>query len=581
MQLVPGVIVERGVQVPMRDGITLSTDVYRPDGDGPYPVLYMRNPYGRTLGHMTVYHHPTWYARNGYIVLIQDVRGRWDSEGAWDPFEHDGTDGYDTIAWAANLPYSNGKVGTYGFSYGAGVQFLTASLQPRALVCMAAACFPADLYDGFLTRGGAVQLAFLQSWAFYVAQDRARRAGDSAAEAQLLQLANAPGAAYQHLPLAEHELLDKYAPFYRRWLNTPPGDPEWQQWSVRKLWKTITVPTLHIGGWYDTFADGTLENFLGMRQHAATDHARQNQRLVFGPWWHMPWGPRVGALDFGPEAVNRVNEWQLQWFDHWLKPGPVQLPGAVVRYFVMGANEWRSRSDWPQTTDWKKLFLRSNGLANGWDGDGSLAEQPASGTETPDVFVHNPRNPVPSLGGRSCCFPGAAPMGPADQRPVLSRRDVLVYIGEPLAEYVVVTGKGLVELWVASDGESTDFVIAVMDVGPDGRAINVTDGVSRISVDSTENASLANRDLSSAFQIKVPLAVTSHRFAAGHRIALSIAGSSFPAFDRNSGKNLSPAKVTLADLQMTTQSVFHDYLRPSCLLLPYEPSSPGAAARAE
>nr|WP_286155075.1 CocE/NonD family hydrolase [Bacillus sp. FJAT-27264] len=304
----------------MRDGTLLYADVYRPESDGLYPVLLLRTAYNKEDAQTMNYAHPSWYAQQGYIVVVQDVRGRWAAEGEFHPNSHEEEDGYDTVQWASALPGALPKVGMYGFSYCGAVQWQAALARPPALTCIAPGMIGSDAYQGKTYRNGAFALASLLSWVLFVAQDTALHRGRSDWASDIPGLYAGIHSLYGKLPLKNLPgPLEELVPFYKEWLEHPVREEYWLTSSLKEQYQKIEVPALHIGGWYDLFIDGTIENYNGVRQHGATQVARENQQLYIEPWFHMPWSRYVGELDFGPEAANRIDALQLQWFDRWLK----------------------------------------------------------------------------------------------------------------------------------------------------------------------------------------------------------------------------------------------------------------------
>ena len=566
------VLLEKDVPAKMRDGITLYADVYRPDAPGRYPVILMRLPYDKTAAETITYAHPSWYASHGYVVVVQDTRGRGMSEGEFYPFRDEAHDGYDTVEWAAALPDTNGKVGMYGFSYVGATQLLGAVQRPPHLVCICPGFTTSDYYDYGAYQGGSFSLAFNSYWAVFLAMDTARRRGLPQREMELLDTMWGIANWHGFMPLSDFPpLQDGLAPYFYDWLSHPTWDGYWQPWSLQTRYDRFAVPALHIGGWYDIFLEGTLRNFEGIRRHAESEQTRQSQHLIIGPWWHMPWIPSVGQVDFGPEARNLIDSAQLHWLDHWLKAtdnGALDEP--PVRLFVMGENRWRTENEWPlaraQAT---RYYLHSNGLANSLNGDGTLSQDPP-GDEPPDVYVHDPHFPVQSLGGHSCCFPALSPMGPADQRAVEYRNDVLVYTTERLTHDVEVIGPVTVTLFAASSASDTDFTAKLVEVYPDGRAINLCDGIIR----ARYRAGLERTTLTEpgrVYEYTIAVGSTGNVFKSGHCIRLEIASSNFPMYDRNPGHAGDISTASFADLCLATQHVFHASSRPSCMTLPIVP----------
>lgn len=561
------------VAVPMRDGVTLYADVYVPEGDGPYPVLLMRTPYGRAQAHPKVYVHPTWYARRGYIVVVQDVRGRWTSEGEWYPLIHEAADGYDSVEWAAKLPKSNGRVGMYGFSYEGATQLLAAVAAPPHLAAIVPAMTASEYYDGWTYRGGALSQAFVETWAIFLAQNVARRQGLKRVEADLVAALGSMDHHFGELPLKEFSLLRRegLAPWFFDWLEHPSRDEYWEQLSIEVGHPKVRVPALHVAGWYDIFLDGSIRNFAGLRANAAEARARDGQRLFISPWYHMPWAPIVSGWDFGGEARSRVHEWQLRWFDYWLKGIDNGVPDeAPVRIFVMGENRWREEWEWPPSrARITEFYLRSGGAANSMSGDGELSRE-GPGEEDPDIFVYDPSNPVPSLGGRSCCKYQVTPMGPADQWHAEVRNDVLVYTTPPLQRDLEVTGRVSAVLFAATTARDTDWTVKLVDVDPGGRAINIADGILRARYrDSLSEPALL--EPGRVYEYRIDLGSTSNLFRSGHRIRVEVCSSNFPCYDRNLNTAGRLGEEWLSDSVPATQAVFHDAARPSRLLLPVIP----------
>lgn len=574
------VTVERGVPCPMRDGTVLLADIYRPKGEGPFPVLLVRTPYDRFHSQANLYAHPSWYAQQGYVVVSQDVRGRWRSEGDWYPFFNEANDGFDTIAWAAQLPGTTGQVGMYGASYVGATQMLAAITSPPALRVICPAITSSDYYEGWTYEGGALHLAFVIYWALQLAMDTARRRSD---EDTLRRLAEASttytiGQHQMYLPLEELPLFreSRVLGYFFDWLRHPTYDEYWQQVAIAPRHDRILAAGLHIGGWYDIFLDGTLTNFTGIQANGGSPFARQHQRLIIGPWYHSPWTPFCGEADFGPRASSRiVDETQIRFYNWLLKgedDGISREP--PVKLFVMGENVWRDEQEWPlRRAVSTPFYFHSGGLANAFTGDGTLStERP--GEEPPDVYVYDPRTPAVSRGGHSCCREHLDPQGRYDQRLVERNKDVLCYTSDPLDAPLEVTGPVSVTLWAATSAVDTDWVVRLVDVYPDGRAMNVTEGILRARFrDSLQSPSLLERDR--VYEYRINLRATSNVFLPGHRIRVDVASSSFPHWDRNPNTGAPIATVPLSQVETATQTVFHDAARPSHILLPVVPRPRG------
>ena len=415
--IVGDVVVRRDVPAKMRDGTILRADVYRPSQPGEFPVLLLRTPYDKTVAQQITYQHPAWYARRGYVVVVQDPRGRFTSDGEFRPFLDEAADTADTITWAAGLPGSSGKVATYGFSYSGANQLLGAGEQPSGLACVAPGFTGSDFYENWTYVGGAFSLAFIVSWVqpLLALPDALKQGNLPGAIALAQQATNFPGL-YWTQPLQDFPLFKEHglAPYFFDWLEHDTRDEFWQGLSIRARYDKIEAPALHFGGWYDSFVEGTLENYASLSQRAGDDPARL-QRLVIGPWLHIPWAPINGVRNFGDEARNGLDELQLEWFDYWLKgEGDVQS-WPPVRLFTMGENTWNDYDAWPPSNarveEW---HLRSSGRATSLSGDGALARE-AAGTEPPTCSSTTPV-------GRSRAPAGARVASPRSRRWVRSSR---------------------------------------------------------------------------------------------------------------------------------------------------------------
>ena len=576
--------VKKEVDVPakMRDGTVLFADIYRPIEDGTYPVLLMRLPYNKALAQATVYGPPSWYAAQCYIVAIQDVRGQYASEGTFYPFRSEMADGYDSVEWAASLPHSSGKVGMYGFSYVGATQWLAATQKPPHLAAIAPAHTSSDYYDGWSYEGGAFSLAFEESWPVVsLASGTVRRLGDQAVVDKMAKSLAGLRDGYRFLPIKDFPGLStdkpEFGSYFYDWVAHGSRDDYWRQWSIRERWREVTVPALNLAGWYDVFLKGSIENFAGMRKEGGSEAAKTGQRLVIRPYWHTPWVTKVGEVDFGPEAANRTAEMQIRFFDRWLKgKTDAAADDPPVRVFVMGANTWREAEDWPiPGTRFTTYYLHSHGSANSMYGNGRLSTE-VPGEEPPDRFVYDPANPVPSKGGHSCCFSEVAPVGPFDQAEIEKRADVLVYSTPPLEEAVEVTGPITVTLHAATSAKDTDWTAKLVDVFPDGKVINLNNGIVRARYrNSLEKP--APIEPGKAYEYKIEVWPTSNLFAAGHQIRLEISSSNFPHYDRNLNTGLSSG----ADDKMidARQTVYHDRAHPSSVTLPIMPSPIKTAAK--
>lgn len=553
------VVFEANVMVPMADGTKLAANIFRPGGDGPFPVILSRTPYGKG-GRQ--HGQARFYAANGYAMVIQDCRGRGDSEGKWDPFRYDADDGFDTQQWVGEQAWCNGKIGTAGGSYVGWTQWASAPKQSPHLKAMAPVVPFCNAYD-IAYNGGAFQLALMMSW------------GSSVGGAGI-----PPGQskeALSFLPLNRFDDQLKKKVFYLRdWVEHPTDDGYWRKRGIgRDSFADVTVPVLNIGGWYDIFSKPTLDMISGVRDQSSNRAVRRNQFCVIGPWAHAAGRRRVGDLDFGAEAALDIRQLQKEWFDYWLQDKDTQVEDwPAYRIFVMGENKWRSESEWPlKRTVFTPFYLSSDGNAADVNGDGKLGlDRPESQTEQ---FVFDPNDPVPTTGGNNL---GGAPAGPFDQTSVEIRPDVLVYTGEPLEEAMEVTGPVKVILYAASSAEDTDFTAKLVDVHPDGKAYNLCDGIIRASrreaspdpkVIDPKVIEPKGIEPGKVYRYEIDLWVTSNLFRAGHRVRVEISSSNFPRFDRN--PNTGVPFGTGTELKPASQIVHHGGESASHILLPIIP----------
>jgi len=550
---IPELIHEPGVTMSARDEVNLVADVYRPRTDRPVPALLQRTPYGRRWSVTEAYAHPYWYVSRGYAVVCQDCRGCGDSAGDFDPFVNEGADGHDTIEWIAQASWCDGRVAMYGFSYPGVAQLLAAAEKPQHLRAIAPAMATSSVRDPWVYRGGALQLAWIMRWICDLGMTAAARAGDAEAAARFASLASDPLRLFGATPVLEaldRELL-AFVPFLEQWLAGARDDSYWDRLSPR--YSEIALPALHVGGWYDVFLSGTMDSYARLQEAGQAP-----QSLLIGPWPHIPWQRLTGAVDFGDGAGTSIDEVQRQFFDRWCMGNDEGgLGSPYARLFTMGDNQWREQPSWRASdAEIAPLYLASAGRANSLAGDGTLFEEPIRQAQAPDVFVSDPFIPVTDAGGRSCCYPEVTPMGPADQRAVEQRMDVLVFETDPLTAALLVLGAPRRVVFVASDRPSTDLVARICDVGPDGRSINVSDG--NLRFDCREGTQ----------QVDLLMSPTAIRFLTGHRIRLDIAGTSFPTLDRNPGTGAFPSVAKAEEFVPTTIAVFHDQRYPSRIELP-------------
>ena len=554
-----GVHLERGASCRMRDGVALVSDHYYPPGPGPHPTLLMRQPYGRDIASTVVYAHPVWFARRGYNVVIQDVRGRGDSEGEFYPFRHEALDGADTIAWLRARPESNGRVGMYGFSYQGMTQLLAAAEQPEGLQCIAPGMTAGDLYHGWFYRQGALRLAATLGWGIQLLKADARRKHLREASDKLEHTWANLASQTSVLPFRAHpalhgEGLPQYA---LDWLDHDQPGEYWTSLDVSRRFNKINIPALHISGWYDTYLKGSIDGFIALCFSAGSDFARTNQYLIAGPWTHIPWGDRIGTANFGPEALLDTNQILLRWFDHWLKDSGGFAAEPHVRHFVLGENRWREARAFPVEAN-HALYLHSGGNANSRKGDGALSlNKPATG-EPCDIFVHDPEVPVSAPGGPS------AQNGPFDQAALEMGNNLLVYSTEPLADPLWIFGIPRVVLHAATSLANADFTAKLVRVRPDGSADYICMGIARSSFLFRKIGCAEDRVHAWNFSLDA----TSCRFDRGDRIRIEIAGSAFPLFDRNPGTDIASRLATSWDWRRSTHTVYHSPEFLSAIYLP-------------
>jgi len=554
-----GVRLERGVRCPMSDGVRLVSDHYHPPGTGPHPTLLMRQPYGRDIASTVVYAHPAWFARHGYNVVIQDVRGRGDSEGEFYPFRHEARDGAESIAWVRSLPQANGRVGMYGFSYQAITQLLAAAHQPDGLVCIAPGMAACDLYQGWFYHHGALRLASSLGWGLQMLQADVRRYQLREASDRLEHAWANLGAQNGILPFRSHPALhgEGVPRYVLDWFDHPEPEPYWSALDLSQSANRILVPALHVSGWYDTYLKGSIDGFLALRQSAGSAFAREHQYLVAGPWQHLPWGDRAGAAEFGSEALLDTNALLLRWFNHWLKDSGEFSGEPRIRHFVLGENSWAQAQTWPseRAHSW---YLHSAGLANSRKGDGALTADPPRSEEPCDLFIYDPEVPVLAPGGPR------ATSGQFDQAMLELGNNLLVYTTGPLAQAIRVFGAPRVSFYAATSAAYTDFTAKLVRVRPDGTAEFICIGIARSSWLFPDASYAAD----TVHLWEFDLEPTSCRFARSDRVRLEIASSAFPLYDRNPGRAVPSCRATSWDWVRSTQIVYHDCERPSALHLP-------------
>ena len=587
------VVVQRDVPVPMRDGVRLAADLYRPAiGDelvaGPFPAVMERTPYDKA----EKYGEGRYFARRGYVAVMQDVRGRFQSEGEWYPFAKEAADGYDSVEWAAAQPWCNGKVGTMGGSYCGSDQSALATLNPPHLAAMVVAVGTSNYHTSSMRHNGALELRFMV-YAFQMATTSREALADPNLRAALQADLDRIREWLTRTPYRQGASALRALPSYERWLLDILGEADyndyWRQrgYAIDQYYREhADVPTIYLGGWYDSYARGTTANY-----EALSRLKRSPQHLLMGPWTHGGWGVScAGDVDFGSDSVlDDYNGLRLQWFDRWLKG----IDNGVerrkpVRLFVMGGGSgcrdrngrlahmgvWREAAAWPlPKTRYTPYYIHADGAL------GSDLPQPSE----PSRYTFDPRDPVPTIGGGISAAGQVMPAGAYDQRgdvrfygcrdtlPLSARSDVLVFQTPCLEQPVEVTGPLAVRLWASSSARDTDFTVKLIDVHPpsadypEGFAQNLSDSIIRARYRaSREQASLLEPGV--VYPFEIVMYPTSNLFGVGHRVRLDISSSNFPRFDinPNTGGLLGRDRRTL----IAENAVYHDPERPSHVLLP-------------
>ncbi len=556
------VTIERGVRTAMRDGVELVSDVYRPDEDGKFPVMLQRTPYNRDGGRGS----GPILASHGYVVIIQDTRGRYASQGEFYPFLNEPNDGYDTVEWAAKLPYSNGQVGMFGGSYVGATQMLCAISSPPHLVSIFPYVTASEYYDGWTYQSGALMQWFVSSWTSGLTEDTLRR--EVAKREHLVDWT------YQ-LPVEDYKLMslpkpDDVAPYYDDWVEHETNDAFWKRWKISDHYPEMNIKGLHGMGWHDIFLKGSIRNYVGMHDHAKTAEARSNQRMLMGPWAHAGTSSegKIGDVTFGKQAVADMDRITIDWFDFAVKGKQNRFAtDPPIQLFVMGENKWRGENEWPLArTQFTRYYLHATAGANSAAGDGGLATTKPS-SETADHYEYDPANPVRTVGGRLCCG-NEIPPGPWDQRPNEGRQDVLVYSTPALDRDVEVTGPIELELYASTSARDTDFTAMIVDVDPSGYARFLTDGIVRARFrNGAEKPELITPG--EVYKYTIDMWATSNLFKQGHRIRVYVSSSNFPRFNRN----LNTGETTFGSSGMVTaeQTIYHDAEHPSAIVLPVIP----------
>jgi hypothetical protein len=526
-------VIQETASMYTRDGVRLDADIYRPQVEGEFPILLMRQPYGRAIASTVVYAHPSWYAAHGYLVVIQDVRGRGTSEGVFELFTHEIEDGLDTIDWVAKLPGSTGEVGMYGFSYQGMTQLYAAAYRPNALKVLCPSMVAYDLYSDWAYENGAFCLQANLGWAIQLAAETARLKGDEHSYHRLYL-------ASRNLPLgdstpANPNILQELAPdsFYHAWLHNAYPSDYWQKLSPYYLLQDVDLPMLHIGGWFDPYLRGTINLYQAMR-----DHSQFPQHLIIGAWGHLPWGRKLGERDYGQNAASAIDSLQIEWFNRFLKGIDSKiLKKPPVCLYEMGSNRWRYFDRVPCGKQ-QYVYLQSNGLASIREDAGKLVTKlkKKQNLKARDTLVHDPWRPVPTLGGHA-----AIPSGSFDRSTLDTRSDILTYTSKSLKNNLFLAGETTVEIYCEADAPSFDLCAILSEVTQEGKVYNFTQGYIKVDVERSP--------------VKIPLQATCIRIARGNCLRLSLSAACFPAYPVNSGTGKLPADAKLIDAKTITLTV--------------------------
>ncbi len=562
------VTVERDVAVTMRDGVRLATDVYLPEGDGPFPTLLTRVRGSRSAAFIVgvLLLNPLEAVRRGYAVAVQEVRGRSGSEDAWRPFVHERHDGEDCLDWVAAQPWCDGRVGVYGTAYSASTALYVSALAREEVKACAVLGTGADVHDGWVYTSGAFELGWNVYWTYMtLAESIARLDVPDDERAELARdyadaIRQAPDVAAR-LPISDHPLLERAGDMQlREWLAHPDYDDYWEAIDVLAEPARLRVPMLSIVGWWDNFLKSHFDLYRALAANAP-------HLLVCGPWEHTNYvspfsTSRTGDIEFGPAAASGVavsTPLVLDWMDRWLQGAESGRAGGV-RYWQLGENAWKEAAVWPPPHAEQRWYLR---------GDGLLAPD-VPGEEQPDGFRYDPLDPVPTVGGKTL-MPTIATAGIADQSAVAARDDVVAYTSAELTEPLAVHGRIAVELWASSSTVDTDFTAKLVDVSPDSYAANLADGIVRARYRDSPRRRAPPLVPGEPTAFAIDLWDIAHTFLPGHRIRVEISSSNFPRFDRNTNTGNELGIDGAADAVTANQRVFHDAARPSCVVLPSSP----------
>ena len=541
------------IKVPMRDGVMLSTDIYRKPDVKRAPVVLMRTPYNKARAKKVAER----FAADGLIAVVQDCRGRYESEGDFIPYNSEGQDGFDAIEWLGKQPWCNGRIGMWGSSYVGATQWQAAVEKPPGLVTIAPTATWSSFYRN-LYLGGALRISLITRWA-----------SGQAEKPEGAELTKDWRGTLLHLPLSEvDDEIGWPIPWLEGMLTHPRLDGYWKRLELTEEIADLKLPMQHIVGYYDFFSRESVGNFMRMQQQASDRKTRSRQQIILGPWDHGSIGrSKVGDVDFGENAVIDAAGENLKWFNRVLKADDSAIPAVEVpvKYFSMGDNIWHKDTTWPPL-GFKRtsFFLHSKGHANTGAGDGVLDRTPSTTGEVADAFKANPGDPAPA-----CPVTEARPLisatwAPVDQRPIETRDDVLVYTSEVFTKPLTFAGNAKAKLFVSADTPDADWVVKLIDVHPDGFSQNLTVGILR---GSFRNSELHPSPLepNKVYEITVDLGPIAAQIGKGHRLRVDICGAYFPLFDRNPNTAEGPFGKNSV---VATEKVYHDQIHPSRIILP-------------
>ncbi|GGF93223.1 CocE/NonD family hydrolase [Paenibacillus abyssi] len=581
------IIIDKDVEIPLRDGTITRADVYRLQDAPPGPVILVRTPYSKEdLVHIIaeLFMDPFEMVRQGYVWLVQDVRGRFASEGDFEPFRNELQDGYDSVEWAAAQSWSNGKVGMAGSSYVGMTQWLAATQNPPHLRCIVPTMTASNYHEGVSYRSGALDFGTSMFWHLAVIGQHflTREIDKGEASPEVLEKLTSSLFNIEEVmksrPLAAVSPLDEAVHWYKTWLDHPSYDEYWKAIAPKEYYPSMNdIAVFNIGAWFDIFLGGTIENYTGMARKQGAKGSAGN-RLLVGPWSHAEFSGRFAEMDFGLTASAYAANLGVKikrFFDYWLKDEQNGIDSEPpVEVFVMGENVWKTAESYPlQETEWTKFYFHSGGSANTLKGDGAL-DTSAPETEPEDVYLFDPRNPVPTVGGNTLLlgYNINYNVGPKDQREIEGRSDVLCYSSEVLSGPLEIIGPVKSVLYASSSAKDTDWTVKLVDVHPDGRAFYVMEGILRARYHrSLEQAELL--EPGKVYPFEIDLWSTAHVFKAGHKVRVEISSSNFPRYDVNTNTGGNFAEDRYEDMVHAVNTIYHTEEYPSHIVLPVIPRS--------